>query len=168
MSWRDWINRGGAKLRALLTGNSVAGHSELVGGRSLAEWEGGWRRIGLLTSAHVTAPQDAVGLFRLRQGGDVVYLGRSNGAPGNCLRRTLRSLAHGGSHTGTILDRQLPERAHGLAVDILITGSETFAGQLEDHWLRQDQPAWNQPEPDRSAPCMAQSSTAAVRELDPS
>ncbi|MHB1398036.1 MAG: hypothetical protein ACYDAI_08625 [Trichloromonadaceae bacterium] len=158
MSWLDWINRGGGELRALLTGGSRrGGRSELVGGRSLTDWESGWRRIGLLTSAHVTAPQEAIGLFRLRQGGDIVYLGRSTAAQGNCLRRTLRALVHGGARTGTALDRQLPARAHELAVEILITGSETLAAQLQGRWLQQTQPSWNQPESDRSAPRLSPS-----------
>lgn len=153
MSWLAWINRGGGELRALLSGGfHRIGRGELVGGRSLTDWESGWRRIGLLTSAHVTAPQEAIGLYRLRQGGDIVYLGRSNATQGNCLRRTLRALVHGGAPTGTALDRQLPARAHELAVEILITGSETFAAQLEGCWLQQAPPSWNQPEPDRSAP----------------
>lgn len=167
MSWRAWINRGGGELRALLSGGfRSGGRGELVGGRSLTDWESGWRRIGLLTSAHVTAPQEAIGLFRLRQGGDIVYLGRSNGAQGNCLRRTLRALVHGGARTGTALDHQLPESAHELTVDILITGSETFAAQLQGRWLQQTQPSWNEAEPDPSRPPLPPSAASAVREQD--
>lgn len=165
MSWHDWINRRGVELRRLLAGGSLArGRGDLVGGRALTEWEGGWRRIGLLSSAHVTAPQEAIGLFRLRQGGDVVYLGRSNGAHADCLRRTLRALLHGG--TGTALDQQLSERAHELAVEILITGSNKLATQLEQRWLQQARPIWNQTESDRSAPRLPPPVTT-VRELNP-
>ena len=166
MSWRNWLNRQVAELQARLTGSSLSGgRSELVGGRNLEEWESGWRRIGLLTSAHVTAPQETIGLFRLRQGGEIVYLGRSDSA--NCLRRTLRALIHGGGRTGTVLDRQLPERASELAVEILITGSDNFAGQLEARWLRQAPPAWNQLELDGSPAPRLQPPAAAVRELNP-
>lgn len=168
MNWWDGLNRQVAELQARLTGNSrISGRSELVGGRSLAEWESGWRRIGLLTSAHITAPQEAVGLFRLRQGGEIVYLGRSDSANANCLRRTLRALIHGGARTGTVLDRQLPERANELAVEILITGSANFAGQLEDRWLKQARPAWNQLELDGSPVPRLQPPAAAVRGLNP-
>ncbi len=168
MSWRDWIKRGGIELRALLTGGSLsAGRSELVGGRSLTEWESGWRRIGLLSSAHVTAPQEAAGLFRLRRGGDIVYLGRSNELHGNCLRRTLRGLLHGGNHTGTVLDRQLPDHAHELAVEILITANENFARQLQERWLRQSHPVWNQTEPCPPADEVAVPPASVARELNP-
>lgn len=168
MSWQDWIDRGRIGLGALLTGGTLTGgRSERVGGRSLAEWESGWRRIGLLTSAHVTAPEETPGLFRLRQGGDIVYLGRSDGVHGNCLRRTLRALLHGGTETGAILDRQLPVHAHELAVEILITGSETYATQLEDRCLRQTLPAWNHREPCRPVGRIAVPAATTVQKFNP-
>lgn len=166
MNWWDWMISKVAELQARLTGERANGRrGALVEGRSLEEWEKGWRRIGLLPSAHITAPKETAGLFRLLQGGDIVYLGRSHGANIECLRQTLQGLVRGGTAAGSQLEQQLRDRGHELVVEVLITGCSEVAKRLEQHWLQQLSPQWNQVEtpPARTAP----PPVATVRGLNP-
>lgn len=168
MNWWDWMLRKGTELQARLTGKPAkSGRGALVEGRSLEEWEKGWRRIGLLPSAHITAPKETAGLFRLLQGGNIVYLGRSQGASVECLRHTLQGLIRGGTAAGSLLEQQLRERGHELVVEVLITGCSEVAKRLEQQWLQQLSPHWNRvetvPAPARTAP----PAVATVRELNP-
>lgn len=145
MNWWDWMNR-------RLTGERAkVSRRGLVGGRGLEEWEQGWRRIGLLPSAHMTAPRETIGLFRLLQGGEIVYLGRSHGPNADCLRQTLRGLLHGGSAPLTLLDRQVREQGHELVVEVLITSCSEVASRLEQQWLQLLRPPWNRMESEQSS-----------------
>jgi hypothetical protein len=147
MGWRDWLDRGWTKLQAVLANRSPGeSRPEQVGGRTLEEWEKGWRRIGLLSSAHVTAPRETAGLFRLRLGQEIVYLGRSNRANAHCLRRTLHALTRDPAHSSP-LAQLLRQRGHELAVEILITANEGHARQLQERWLQRQPPVWNPPRP---------------------
>lgn len=143
MNWWDWMSRRVAGFQARLSGElpKPSGRG-LVGGRRLEDWENSWRRIGLLPSAHLTAPREAMGLFRLRLGGDIVYLGHSHGANADGLRRSLKGL-HGGADPGTPLDQHLRQWSHELVVEILITGCTEVADSLEQRWLQQLRPPWN-------------------------
>lgn len=166
MNWWDGIRRQVTRWQRGLTGRPAdLGRRDLVGGRKLEEWEQGWRRIGLLPSAHLTAPGETVGLFRLRRGEEVVFLGRSRGAKTDCLRQTLRGLVREGTATGTLLDQRLREWGHELVVEILITGCAESAQRLEQRWLQQLCPPWNRLE--LAPACTAPTTVASVRELNP-
>lgn len=164
MNWWDWMSRRMAGFQARLSGELFKPSGRgLVGGRRLEDWENSWRRIGLLPSAHLTAPRETMGLFRLRLGGDIVYLGRSQGAS---LRRSLKGL-HGGADPGTILGQHLRQRSHELVVEILITGCTEVADSLEQRWLQQLRPPWNRLETQKPSVLAANPAATALGERSP-
>lgn len=137
MGWWKWMHRRVAELQAALNqGLNPEERPGEVGGRSLEQWEQGWRRIGLLSSAHVTAPKHSVGLYRLRRGTTVVHLASTQSG----LRKALRSLQQDSGPGTHVLPEPLRERAHELAVDVLITETGDLARELERYWQPQVQP----------------------------
>ncbi len=159
MRWWKWINRRVAGLQSALSlGERAVGLPDEVGGRSLEQWEQGWRRIGLLGSAHVTAPKHSVGLYRLRQGTTIVHLGSAGG----CLRQALRALLHDPDPHVQVLPEPLRDCAHELAVEVLITESGALAHELERCWQVQAKPSRPAPVVPASAESLPPNSSVAA------
>ncbi|MDX2322404.1 MAG: hypothetical protein QNK26_17605 [Moritella sp.] len=120
----------------------------VIGGKSISQWEGCWKPIGILSNANFTPYNKSVGLYRAKLGGRVVYIGRalesSNGGFRKRLsdyrRKSDSARKHGSGQKMNLHNDQLQ-------IDILVTGGNESAAdvakKLEVLLVGKYKPEWN-------------------------
>ncbi|MBR2513494.1 MAG: GIY-YIG nuclease family protein [Halomonas sp.] len=120
----------------------------VIGGKTISQWEGGWKSIGTLSDSNLTPYNKSVGLYRAWLNGQVVYIGRavefSNGGFRKRLsdyrRQSDSARKHGSGQKMNAHNDQLD-------IDILVTGDDAKAAEvakkLEILLVGKYKPKWN-------------------------
>lgn len=125
-----------------------SGSEPKIGGKTLREWEGSWRHLGMLSSANLSELSNYVGLYRASLNGNVVYVGRAVEYLNGGLRKRLSDYTRESDSSRKHASGQLMNKnSDDLSIDILITGSDdiavTTAKKLEIYFIGEYSPSWN-------------------------
>ena len=119
-----------------------------IAGRSCAQWNRVWKTLeGGLLQRHEELGHD-VGVFRIRLGKEVVYIGCGREyANGGLMKRLFDFVRKGDSGRKHSAGRMIYEQREALEVDVIITGNDYAAGvtaqQLKNALVASKKPTWN-------------------------
>jgi hypothetical protein len=121
---------------------------QLIGGKSIRQWESSWEHLGTLATASLSHLSDSVGLYRAKLNGRIVYIGRAVEYNNGGLRKRLSDYTRDSDSARKHQSGQkMHKHAHELQIEILITGDDAEAAQiakkLEVYFVGKYQPEWN-------------------------
>ena len=115
-----------------------------IEGKTLSQWESSWRSIGTLDSADLSAVNKAIGIYRARLEGSIVYVGRAIEVSNGGFRKRLSDYTRkSDSARQTDAGHSMHEHSEMLAIDILETETVDAAAKLERYFVGKYQPRWN-------------------------
>lgn len=118
----------------------------LIDGKTIEEWEPGWKAVPDGLKYHQPDLNSVVGLYRYLLDLDVVALGTGIDMSGGIAKRLSDFIRPGDSGRDHHAGRLIHENRHLLKVEVLITGSgrsaQDIALQLLNPMLEFHRPAW--------------------------
>lgn len=152
----DFANKGVDVIADALKSASVSTSRQLyqknkdvtIGGRSVNDWDGSWRGIGLLANTELSPYSHYVGLYRAKMNGKIMYIGKATEYSNGGLRKRLSDYIRDSDSSRKHASGQLMHKhSQVLSIDILITGEDGEAAQiankLEVLLIGKHQPPWN-------------------------
>ncbi len=144
----DKLTSMGSNPRAYFSSSSSVDENETFGGKTIEEWDSGWRSIGKLKDANLSPYNHFVGLYRHVVDGETVYLGRAveynNGGFRKRLSDYRRSSDSARTHTS---GRTINSNLDKIETYILVVGSDKAAAdltkKLEPIFIKKYSPNWN-------------------------
>lgn len=142
-------------------------HTEslLIGQKAIEEWDREWKLVAGGLKAYQPKLRRIVGLFRVRRGSQIMFIGQATELKGGLAKRLSDHHRPGTGGRNYRAGRLIYEHRHELVVEVLMVGvgtsAQSLSRALKPTMLERHKPPWNvrtaSPNPKRRPPRGARS-----------
>lgn len=124
-------------------------HTEslLIGQKAIEEWDREWKLVAGGLKAYQPKLRRIVGLFRVRRGSQIMFIGQATELKGGLAKRLSDHHRPGNSGRNYRAGRLIYRYRHELVVEVLIVGAGSQAQSdtrdLKPRMLQRHKPPWN-------------------------